>query len=142
MIRERGRGSGTGRRFAHQRAAVAATDHRLLAPERAAGIARVKSAKSIGVRSGKLAHPPAGAGAPERAGHHDQPGLARPRYHRHAARLRARRRCEAAALTDGRASGAFTLAATGGTLRADAWKPSVWCARRADLRSEERRVGK
>jgi ribosomal protein L4 len=43
--------------------AVAATDNELLAPETAAGIARVKSAKSIGVRSGKLAHPPAGPGA-------------------------------------------------------------------------------
>jgi site-specific recombinase XerD len=33
--------------------AVAATDNGLLAPEPAAGIARVKSAKSMGVRSGK-----------------------------------------------------------------------------------------
>jgi len=33
--------------------AVQATDNALLAPESAAGIARVKSAQSIGVRSGK-----------------------------------------------------------------------------------------
>jgi hypothetical protein len=42
---------------------VGATDKGLRALEPAAGIAGVKSAKSIGVRSGKLAHPPAGPGA-------------------------------------------------------------------------------
>ena len=35
----------------------------------------------------QLAHPPAGPGAPERAGHSDDQGLARPRHHRRAARL-------------------------------------------------------
>jgi hypothetical protein len=55
--------------------AVAAIDNRLLAPELAAGIARVKSAKSIGVRT--VNRLPAGAGAPERAGHRDHPGAAR-----------------------------------------------------------------
>jgi hypothetical protein len=57
--------------------AVAATDSGPQAPELAADVARVKSAQSIGVRSGRVAHPPAGAGAPERAGHHDRQGAAR-----------------------------------------------------------------
>src|ERR1035438_3442865 len=42
--------------------------------ELTADTACVKSAKSIGVRSGQLAHPPAGVGAPERAGHRDDQG--------------------------------------------------------------------
>ena len=48
--------------------AVAATDHGLLAPEPAAGIARVKSAKSIGVRAGDwptLRHANAPLNAPD-----------------------------------------------------------------------------
>jgi hypothetical protein len=52
--------------------------------QRAAGAGtarRVKSAKSMGVWSGQLAHPPAAPGAPERAGHHDHQA-ARPRHHR------------------------------------------------------------
>jgi hypothetical protein len=59
----------------------------LLAPELAAGIARVKSAKSIGVKSGHwltLRQPQA---PPERAEHHGQQGAARPRHHRRATRL-------------------------------------------------------
>jgi hypothetical protein len=43
------------------------------------------------------------------------------------------RRSAVAALADGRCSGGFTREAMVDTLRADAWKPSVWCARRADL---------
>src|ERR1019366_10645884 len=52
-----------------------------LAPELAAGIVRVKSAKSIGPLA------PTGPGAPERAGHPDHQGT-RPPHHRRAARLR------------------------------------------------------
>ena len=63
------------RMSAIRKPAVAAIDNRLLAPELAAGIARVKSAKSIGVRT--VNRLPAGAGAPERAGHRDHPGAAR-----------------------------------------------------------------
>jgi hypothetical protein len=48
---------------------VAAADDGLLAPELAAGIARVKSAKSNRRLVRQVAHPPAGEGAPERAGH-------------------------------------------------------------------------
>src|ERR1039458_9512156 len=33
----------------------------------------------------QVAHPPPSPGAPERAGHHDHPGAARPRHHRRAA---------------------------------------------------------
>jgi hypothetical protein len=42
------------------------------------------------------------------------------------------RRSDVAALTDGRCSGGFKPEATVAARRADAWKPSVWCARRAD----------
>src|ERR1022692_2985227 len=58
------------------RAIIAVLLNGLLAPELAAGIARVKSAKSIGVRSGHwltLRQPQA---PPERAEHHDQRGCA------------------------------------------------------------------
>src|ERR1022692_1496588 len=48
-----------------------ATDNGLLAPELAAGIARVKSAKSIGVRTGNWMSLKQAQAAPERAGHHD-----------------------------------------------------------------------
>src|SRR5450432_2149708 len=53
-LEARGRGSISinVRITAIQKLAVEATDNGLLAPERAAGIARVKSAKSIGVRTG------------------------------------------------------------------------------------------
>src|ERR1035438_2934298 len=65
--------------------AVAATDNGLLAPELRAGGARGKSAKSTGqVR--QLAHSLAGAGAPERAGHHHRRGAA-PRHHHEAQRV-------------------------------------------------------
>jgi hypothetical protein len=52
---ERGLGSSSiiVRMSAIRKLAVEATDNELLAPELAAGIARAKSAKSIGVRSGK-----------------------------------------------------------------------------------------
>jgi hypothetical protein len=43
------------------------------------------------------------------------------------------RKCAVAARTDGRCSGGFTTEATVAARHADAWKPSVWCARRADL---------
>ena len=69
------------------RAIIAVLLNGLLAPELAAGIARVKSAKSIGVKSGHwltLRQPQA---PPERAEHHDQQGAARPRHHRRATRL-------------------------------------------------------
>src|ERR1035441_1564134 len=52
-----------GRRTSTERLAADPRPHRVrrrLAPELPAGIARVESAKSIGVRSGKLAHPAAG----------------------------------------------------------------------------------
>jgi hypothetical protein len=55
-----------------------ATDNALLAPEPAADIARVKSAKSNRRQVRQLAHPPEGPGAPERAGHRDHEGAARP----------------------------------------------------------------
>src|ERR1022692_543067 len=67
-----------GRRTSTERLAADPRPHRVrrrLAPELAAGIARVKSAKSIGVRT--VNRLPAGAGAPERAGHRDHPGAAR-----------------------------------------------------------------
>ena len=54
-LEERGLGSSSiiVRMSAIRKLAVEATDNELLAPELAAGIARAKSAKSIGVRSGK-----------------------------------------------------------------------------------------
>jgi len=68
--------------------AVEAMDNGLLAPELAAGIQRVKIARSIGVRHGELAVAQAGPGAPERAGYHNAEGAARPRHHCRAPGLR------------------------------------------------------
>jgi hypothetical protein len=67
--------------------AAEAADNGLLAPELAAGIARVKSAKSIRGAHGELAVAEAGPGPPECAGHHDDEGSARPCNHRRTARL-------------------------------------------------------
>jgi hypothetical protein len=53
--------------------AVEATDNGLLAPELAAGIQRVKSAKSIGVRAGNWLSLKQAQALPERAGHYDAP---------------------------------------------------------------------
>ena len=69
--------------------AVEAADNGLLAPELAAGIQRVKSAKSIGVRMGNWLSLEAGASASQRSGYHDDQGPTRPCHHRRAARLRA-----------------------------------------------------
>jgi hypothetical protein len=76
------------RMSAIRKLAVEATDNGLLAPELAAGIQRVKSAKSIGVR-GKLDVAQTSAGALECAGNHDDEGLTRPRHNRRAVGLRA-----------------------------------------------------
>src|ERR1700722_5487122 len=62
--------------------AVEAVDNGLLAPELAAGIARVKSAKSIRGTHRQLAVSEAGAGATERAGHHNDERATRPGHHR------------------------------------------------------------
>jgi hypothetical protein len=56
--------------------AVEAADNGLLAPELAAGIARVNGAKSIGVANGKLAVAQAGASTAEHAGRNYQEGSA------------------------------------------------------------------
>ncbi len=77
------------RMSAIRKLAVEATDNGLLAPELAAGIQRVKSAKIHRRPHGRLAVPETGPGAPEYAGHLDAQGPARPRHHRHAAGLRA-----------------------------------------------------
>jgi hypothetical protein len=105
-----------GRRTSTERLAAAPRPHRVrrrLAPELAAGVARVKSAKSIGVRSGQLAHPPAGVGAPERAGHRDDQGR-RDRAIIAVLLGCALSRPAVAALTDGRWAGGFRLEATVG----------------------------
>jgi len=73
-----GRGPGLGYpaadRVGHPPAAGRGAGHRASAPELAAGIARVKSAEPIGVRSGNWLTLLTGAGAPERAGHRDRQG--------------------------------------------------------------------
>jgi hypothetical protein len=90
--------------------AVAPTDNGRRTPELAAGIAHVKIEVHRRARS-EPALAQTGAIAPERAGHHDHQGAARPRHLRRAAG-RAFRRREVAALTDGRCSGGFTPEAT------------------------------
>jgi hypothetical protein len=92
-----------------------------------ASIARVKSAKSIGVRT--VNRLPAGAGAPERAGHRDHPGPARQRHHRAVPPGCALRPSVVAALTDGRCSGAFTAEATVAARHVNTPELSVWCLR-------------
>jgi hypothetical protein len=89
--------------------AVAPTDNGRRTPELAAGIAHVKIEVHRRARS-EPALAQTGAIAPERAGHHDHQGAARPRHLRRAAG-RAFRRREVAALTDGRCSGGFTVEA-------------------------------
>jgi len=106
------------------RLAVAATDNRRLAPELAAGIARGKSAKSIGVRSGnrgahrELAHPPAGPALP------NAPDITATKGLRDRA-ITAQRRSAVAALTDGPGSGGFTPEATVAARHADSPELSV-----------------
>jgi hypothetical protein len=56
--------------------AAEAADNGLLAPELAAGIPRVKSAKTQGIRNRQLAIAAAGASTPERPGYLDAPGTA------------------------------------------------------------------
>ena len=85
---------------------------------------RKQSAKSIGVRSGSVAHP--GPGAPERAGHRDRQTAARQRHHRAVPPGCALRPSAVAALTDGRSSGGFTPQATGAARHANAPEASVW----------------
>ena len=68
--------------------AVEAADNGLLAPELAAGITRVKGAKSTGVRVWQLAVRPTGTEAPERAGRIHQERPARPGDARGPRRLR------------------------------------------------------
>jgi site-specific recombinase XerC len=87
---ERGLGSSSiiVRMSAIRKLAVEATDNGLLAPELAAGIQRVKSAKSIGVRAGNwlsLKQAQALLNAPDIT---TTKGPARPRHHRRAPRLR------------------------------------------------------
>ena len=106
--------------------AVAAMDNARLAPASPAGIDRVKSAKSNRRQVRQVANPPAIPGAPERAGHLDHQGDARPRHHRRAARLCALRRPDVATLTDGRCSGGFTLEATVAARHANTPELSVW----------------
>jgi len=72
---------------------------RRLAPEPAAGIARGKSAKSIGVRYGKWPPLKQGPGARERVGHRDHQAASRPRQNYRAPRPRAPHRCAMPALT-------------------------------------------
>ena len=69
---------------------------------------------------GNLAHPPAGAGAPERAGHRDRQGAARRAIIAPRCSAVALRRSEVAALTDGRFSGGFTLEAKAAARHANA----------------------
>ena len=90
-LEERGLGSSSiiVRMSAIRKLAVEATDNGLLAPELAAGIQRVKSAKSIGVRMGNWLSLEAGASASQRSRYHDDQGPTRPCHHRRAARLRA-----------------------------------------------------
>src|ERR1035441_6846735 len=109
------RGLGRRRSFirmsAIRKLAVEATDNGLLAPELAAGIARVKSAKSIGVRGGNwlsLKQAQALLNAPDittTKGLRDRAIIA-------VLLGCALRRSAVAALTDGRWSGGFTPAAT------------------------------
>jgi site-specific recombinase XerC len=89
-LEERGLGSSSiiVRMSAIRKLTVEATDNGLLAPELAAGIQRVKSAKSIGVRMGNSL-PEAGSSTVEHAGYLDPERPPRPRHHRGAAGLRA-----------------------------------------------------
>src|SRR5467141_1590214 len=68
------------RMSAIRKLAAEAADNGLLAPELAAGISRVKSAKSTGVRDGQLALGTASPSAAERAGRDDAQGTPRPRH--------------------------------------------------------------
>ena len=77
------------RMSAIRKLAAEAADNGLLAPELAAGIARVKSAKTDGHPRWQLAVAAAGAGAPQRAGHHHREGPARSRDPCGSPRLRA-----------------------------------------------------
>jgi len=77
----------------------------------------------------QMAHPSAGPGAPERAGHRDHQGLARPRHHRAVRLGGALRRSAAAAFADGRCSGAFTPEATVTARHANTPEWSVRCLR-------------
>jgi len=95
-----------------RKSAVAATDNGLLAPKLAAGIAHVKSAKSIGAKHGKwptLRQVRALLNAPD---NNDDPGSPRPRHHHRGAARLCPPPCQMAALTDMRSSGAFTSEAT------------------------------
>jgi hypothetical protein len=85
---ERGLGSSSiiVRMSAIRKLAVEAMDNGLLAPELAAGIQRVKSAKTLGVRTGNWLNTKRSTGAPERARHFQIGRPARPRHHRRAAR--------------------------------------------------------
>jgi integrase len=105
--------------------AVAATDNARLAPASPAGIDRVKSAKSIGVRSGRwltLRQAQALLNVPDISttkGMRDRAIIA-------VLLGCALRRCEVAALTDGRCLGGFTLEATVAARHANTPELSVW----------------
>jgi hypothetical protein len=141
-LEERGLGSSSiiVRMSAIRKLAVEATDNGLLAPELAAGIQRVKSAKSIGVRAGNwlsLKQAQALLNAPDittTKGLRDRAIIA--------VLLYALCRSAAAALTDGRSSGGFPPEATVAAPRANTlarmmapgncansrWRPKLWNA--------------
>jgi hypothetical protein len=91
-LEERGLGSSSIiiRMSAIRKLAVEATDNGLLAPELAAGIARVKKREVHRRSRRKLAFAEAGADAPERAGYHNAERLTRPLHHRGASGLRSK----------------------------------------------------
>ena len=76
------------RMSAIRKLAAEAADNGLLAPELATGIARVKSAKTQGIRNGELAIAATSPGFAERARHHNHRGASRPGDHSRSSQLR------------------------------------------------------
>jgi len=91
-------------------------------------MAHVKSAKSNRRQVRQTGPPPPGAGAPERAGHHDRPGAAPPRQHRRAPRLRAAP-VRGAGARRWALFGRIRAGATVAARHATAPELSVWCLR-------------
>ena len=81
-LEDRGLGSSSIiiRMSAIRKLAAEAADNGLLAPELAAGISRVKSAKTQGIRIGNLVVTSPSPGSTQRPGHLDHSRTARPRY--------------------------------------------------------------